>query len=57
MKKIILLTALLFLLSLALSGCHKHVSAAPATCTEPEVCTECGKVMTEALGHLSLIHI
>ena len=51
MKKIILLTALLFLLSLALSGCHKHVSAAPATCTEPEVCTECGKVMTEALGH------
>ncbi len=51
MKKIILLTALLFLLSLALSGCHKHASAAPATCTEPEVCTECGKVMTEALGH------
>ena len=38
-------------LALALTGCHKHVSAAPATCTEPEICTECGKVMTEALGH------
>lgn len=51
MKKILLLTAALLVLSLVLSGCHKHVSAAPATCTEPEVCTECGKVMKEALGH------
>ena len=51
MKKIICLAAVLLLLALALTGCHKHVSAAPATCTEPEICTECGKVMTEALGH------
>ena len=51
MKKIICLAAALLLLALALTGCHKHVSAAPATCTEPEICTECGKVMTEALGH------
>lgn len=51
MKKIICLAAALLLLELALTGCHKHVSAAPATCTEPEICTECGKVMTEALGH------
>lgn len=51
MKKIICLAAALLLLALALTGCHKHVSAAPATCTEPEICTECGKVMAEALGH------
>ena len=51
MKKIICLAAALLLLALALTGCHKHVSAAPATCTEPEICTECGKLMTEALGH------
>lgn len=51
MKKIICLAAALLLLALAPTGCHKHVSAAPATCTEPEICTECGKVMTEALGH------
>ena len=51
MKKIVYLAAALLLLALALTGCHKHVSAAPATCTEPEICTECGKVMTEALGH------
>ena len=35
MKKIICLAAALLLLALALTGCHKHVSAAPATCTEP----------------------
>ena len=39
MKKIICLAAALLLLALALTGCHKHVSAAPATCTEPEICT------------------
>ena len=32
MKKIICLAAALLLLALALTGCHKHVSAAPATC-------------------------
>ena len=51
MKKICYLAAALLVTALALSGCHRHVSAAPATCTEPEICTECGKVMTEALGH------
>ena len=39
--------------ALALTGCHKHVSAAPATCTEPEICTECGKVMTDCLLYTS----
>lgn len=51
MKKLILLTAALLVMTIALTGCHKHVSAGAATCTEPEICTECGKVMTEALGH------
>lgn len=51
MKKYILLPAALLALAVLFTGCHKHSSAAPATCTEPEVCTECGKVMTEALGH------
>ena len=51
MKKMILLTAALLMMTIALTGCHKHVSAGTATCTEPEICTECGKVMTEALGH------
>ena len=51
MKKICYLAAALLVTALALSGCHRHVSAAPATCTEAEICTECGKVMTEALGH------
>ena len=51
MKKYILFPAALLALAVLFTGCHKHSSAAPATCTEPEVCTECGKVMTEALGH------
>lgn len=51
MKKQLLVPVALLLLVLALTGCHKHVSAAPATCTEAEICTECEKVMTEALGH------
>lgn len=51
MKKYMLLPAALLALAVLFTGCHKHSSAAPATCTEPEVCTECGKVMTEALGH------
>ena len=51
MKKCIVLASMLLAMALSLSGCHRHVSAAPATCTEPEVCAECGKVMTAALGH------
>ena len=52
MKKIICLAAALLLLALALTGCHKHVSAAPATCTEPEICTECGKVFFVPLNEI-----
>ena len=51
MKRMICLSAALLAVAMVLAGCHKHVSAAPATCTEAEICTECGKVMTEALGH------
>ena len=51
MKKIGILIVCLMLCAAVLTGCHKHVSAQSATCTEPEVCTECGKVMKEALGH------
>ena len=51
MKKTMILAAALLAMALILSGCHKHVSAAAATCTEPEICIDCGKVMTEALGH------
>ncbi len=45
--------AILFaaVLVLSLTACHKHESAAPASCLYDEVCMECGKIMTEALGH------
>ena len=50
MKKILCgLLAALTVLSLA--GCHKHTPGPAATCTEPQVCTECGEVLAEALGH------
>lgn len=39
------------LLTLLMTGCHKHVYA-PATCTLPPTCTECGKTEGEALGHI-----
>ena len=43
-----LLTALLLL---TLTACkHEHVWQ-PATCTEPEICADCGEVQGEALGH------
>lgn len=50
MKKLFCLAVVLALV-LALGGCHRHASAAAASCTEDEICTECGKVMQEALGH------
>lgn len=28
-----------------------HIPGAPATCTEPQLCTRCGAVMEKALGH------
>jgi len=51
MKRLIFL-----LLALALlTGCgackHEHIT--PATCTEPETCSDCGAVLQEAAGHLA----
>ena len=43
------LMAVLFLCSL--TGCHRHTPGPEPTCTEPQLCTECGEVLQEALGH------
>ena len=50
MKKLLILT-LTAMLVLNLAACHKHASASPVSCLNDEVCLECGKIMTEALGH------
>lgn len=50
MKKMLCLM-LSFLLVLTLAGCHKHTPGPEATCTEPQVCLECEKVLHDALGH------
>ena len=34
-----------------LSACHRHVPGPEATCTAPQVCTECGKILKKATGH------
>jgi len=36
---------------ISLTGCHKHVPGPEATCTEAQICLDCGKVLKEALGH------
>ena len=36
---------------LSLTGCHHHTPSAAATCTEPQICLECEKILEEALGH------
>ena len=50
MKRIFcgLLTAFLLW---SLTACHQHTPGPEATCTEPQVCTTCGYVLHEALGH------
>ncbi|MBQ3531260.1 MAG: hypothetical protein IJA05_04980 [Oscillospiraceae bacterium] len=48
-------TALIFIaavLVLAFAGCgHEHVPGPSATCTEPQICTECEEILVEATGH------
>ena len=39
------------LMMMSLSGCHKHTPGPEPTCTEPQVCTECGDVLKNAIGH------
>lgn len=46
------LVVLAVLLICTFAGCsHEHVPGPSATCTEPQVCTECGEVLVEATGH------
>ena len=38
-------------LSVPLTACHKHIPGPEATCTTDQICLECEKVLTPALGH------
>ena len=52
MKKFLSVLLVISFLTCGLSACgHKHTPGAPATCTEPQVCTDCGEVLVEATGH------
>ncbi|MBR5271979.1 MAG: hypothetical protein IKU25_01080 [Clostridia bacterium] len=54
MKKIIALAALLVCALFVLVGCgHRHTSNVKYSCTEGQVCSECGEVMREPTEHLS----
>ena len=48
MKKILVFSVLF---AVILSGCGHTHHFTPATCTEPEVCAECGATQGEPLGH------
>ena len=51
MKKIALITALVIAIC-AFAGCsHEHVPGSAATCTEPQICTDCEEILVEATGH------
>ena len=51
MKKFALIV-LAALMVCALSACgHEHVIGPAATCTEPQICTDCEEVLVEATGH------
>lgn len=53
MKKFLAIFLALILLVGGLSACgHKHTPGPAATCTEPQVCTDCGEVLVEATGHV-----
>lgn len=52
MKKILSLFIVSVLLTIGLSACgHKHTPGTVATCTEPQICTECEEILVEATGH------
>lgn len=52
MKKIFSLVLIISMLTAFFSGCgHKHTPGPEATCTKPQICTECGEVLADALGH------
>ena len=43
--------ALLMLTAVMFCGCHKHVPGPAASCTQEQICLECGQVIAKALGH------
>lgn len=51
MKKKIRILALIALVSVLLCGCCLRHEWKKATCTNPKICTKCGKTEGEALGH------
>lgn len=52
-KKLLLIAAVAVTLAvcLVLACCHKHTPGPAATCTDPQICTECGKFLVKATGH------
>src|SRR5215469_4261590 len=57
----IAIIALAMVIGFALVGCddpvkdtHTHTAGAAATCTTPQICTNCGEVIQAALGHQGL---
>ncbi|MBQ6876838.1 MAG: hypothetical protein IJO22_00360 [Oscillospiraceae bacterium] len=51
MKKTALII-IAIVLAFAFSACgHEHVPGPAATCTEPQICTECEEILVEAVGH------
>lgn len=51
MKRITLLALFMCCTLLLCTACHEHTPGSAATCTQPQVCTECGEVLTPAAGH------
>ncbi|MBE6893713.1 MAG: hypothetical protein E7482_06855 [Ruminococcaceae bacterium] len=51
MKKISLVVFVISIM-LVFAGCgHEHVPGPAATCTEPQICTDCEEILVEATGH------
>ncbi|MBQ4587093.1 MAG: hypothetical protein IJB13_04810, partial [Clostridia bacterium] len=42
----------LYYMSVSYTACVEHTPGAAATCIEDQVCTECGIVLSEAVGHV-----
>ena len=52
MKKQLAVFLVIMMLLSVLTACgHKHTPGPAATCTEPQVCMECGEILVEAIGH------
>ena len=42
----------LYYMSVSYTACVEHTPGAAATCTEDQVCTECGVILSKAVGHV-----